>query len=100
LLFEHSQQRREIVCRRLSNAVDREVMTVRAPLVDFDLEVRASTALMVPLLPERSGKVCREFSEPRLVQLKLGLFDLDDDRTIGKPEIWMGTRCGTRPVRV
>jgi hypothetical protein len=75
-------------------------MTVGAPLVDFDLEVRASTAPMAPLLPERSGKVCRFFFEHRLMKSKLGLLDLDDDRAIGMPEIWMETRFGTRRVRV
>lgn len=70
-------------------------MTVRAPLVDFDLEVCASTVLMAPLL-EHSGKVCRVSFKHRLVQSKLRPFDLDDDRAIGMPKIWMGTCCGTR----
>lgn len=69
-------------------------MTVRAPLVDFDLEVRASTVLVAPLLEHR-GKVCRVFFEHRLMQSKLCPFDLDDDRAIWMPKLWMGTRCGT-----
>ena len=89
-LFHHSQQRREIVCCRLSNVVDRDRIPVRASLVDFDLEVRASAAFRVPHLLERGSKVCREFLEHRLMQLKLGLLDQDDDGAIG-----MRKRCIT-----
>jgi hypothetical protein len=59
--LEHSQQRREIVRRRFSNAVDREVMTVWAPLVNFDLEVRASIAPIAPLLLEAAAKYVENF---------------------------------------
>ena len=40
-------------------------------------------------LPERICEVGRVLLQRRLVQLKLGLPDLDDDGTIGMPEIWM-----------
>jgi hypothetical protein len=55
------------------------VTIIRVLLVDFDFEVRASTALLAPLLPERSSKVCRLLLELRSMQSKLGILDLDDD---------------------